>query len=285
MSLDDALDYEQELREAFEPTTEEFTVPTEWEGFPGIAFGGFVAGAVLVAAAARSEKPRPLSFFSRFYRPVPIGRPVKLSLASERSGRTVETLTARLNDGERLLATFSAAYGRDGDATLTAQSVKPMSPLARPQPIWQHLESIGLEPSNMMRRVGFRGETDGGENDPADDWHLRSEWPASVCKDPAVQAAVAIMAIDSFVGPATMRANQRDLDGEWPVTMPSLDLTSWFYRPEAGCQAGEWLRTRTSVPATGAGYAVGRTQVWAGDVLMAEGMSQVALIPMPGASA
>ena len=103
-SLDDALDYERELREAFEPTTEEFTVPTEWEGFPGIAFGGFVAGAVLVAAAARSEKPRPLSFFSRFYRPVPIGRPVKLSLASERSGRTVETLTARLDDGERLLA-------------------------------------------------------------------------------------------------------------------------------------------------------------------------------------
>ena len=137
----------------------------------------------------------------------------------------------------------------------------------------------------MMRRVGFRGETEGATYDRGDDWHLGAEWPATACEDPAVQAAVAIMAIDSFVAPATMRANQIDLDGEWPVIMPSLDLTSWFYAPEAGSQAGKWLSTRTSVPVTGAGYAVGRTQVWANDVLVAEGMSRVALLPAPAAFA
>ncbi len=90
------------------------------------------------------------------------------------------------------------------------------------------------------------------------------------------------MAIDAFVGPAAMRANEWDLDGEWPVMMPSLDLNCWFYAPEeqGGC---DWLTVRTSVPVSRAGYAVGRTQVWAGDCLTAEGMSQVALVPVPPA--
>ena len=110
------LDYEKELREVFDPRVEKLTVPAEWEGFPGAAFGGFVAAAVLVAAAARTEHPRPLSLFARFFRPVPVGRPVGLSLASERSGRSVETLTARLTDDERPLASFSVAFGRDGEA-------------------------------------------------------------------------------------------------------------------------------------------------------------------------
>ena len=62
--------------------------------------------------------------------------------------------------------------------------------------------------------------------------------------------------------------------------MPSLDLNCWFYAPEeqGGC---EWLTVRTSVPVSRAGYAVGRTQVWAGDRLTAEGMSQVALVAVP----
>ena len=87
------------------------------------------------------------------------------------------------------------------------------------------------------------------------------------------------MAVDAFVGPATMRANEWDLDGEWPVMMPSLDLNCWFYAPEAQGYC-DWLMVRTSVPVGRAGYAVGRTQVWAGDRLAAEGISQVALVPV-----
>lgn len=93
-----------------------------------------------------------------------------------------------------------------------------------------------------------------------------------------------LLPIDSFVSPATIRANGIDIDAPWPVVMPSLDLTGWFYAPEAApADADEespagWLSTRTSVPVTHASYAVGRTQVWTGDRLVAEGMSQVILI-------
>ena len=276
-----ALDYEAELRGAVDADSGSLTVPEAWEGFPGRAFGGFLAGAVLVAASVRTEHPRPLSLFSRYYRPSPVGRAVGIELAAERRGRNLDTFAARLVDGDRLLSTFSVAFGRDGEAPLCSQALATLPPLVRPRPVWQHLEEIGVEPGRLMRRVGYRAETEAvPPEEAAAAWNLRSEWPATTCADPAVRAAVAVMAIDAFVGPATMRANGWDLDGEWPVMMPSLDLNCWFYAPEEQ-HAGDWLTVRTSVPVSRAGYAVGRTQVWTGDRLIAEGMSQVALVPVP----
>lgn len=240
---------------------------------------------MLVAASEQTVHERPLSLFSRYYRPAPVGQTLSLALAEERRGRRVDTLTARLSDGDKLISTFSLAFGSDGEAPFTAQAVPAMAPLGLPQPIWQRLEEIGIEPGSLMRRVGYRGETSEMPTDEqATGWHLRSEWPAPACDDPAVHAGVAAMAIDAFVGPAAMRANQWDLDGEWPVMMPSLDLNCWFYAPEEQRRC-DWLTVRTSVPVSHAGYAVGRTQVWAGDRLTAEGMSQVALLPMPPAEA
>ena len=281
---DDPLDYEAELRGAVDAESGSLTVPEVWEGFPGRAFGGFLAAAVLVAASARTAHPRPLSLFSRYYRPSPLRRALGIELVSERRGRNLETFAARLVDGDQLLSTFSLAFGRDGEAPLSSQALPPIPPLAGPRPVWQHLEEIGVEPGRMMRRVGFRGET--GDIPPADaaaGWHLRAQWPAPKGADPAVRAAVAVMAIDAFVAPATMRANEWDLDREWPVMMPSLDLTSWFYSSHADYPECDWLTVRTSVPVTRSGYAVGRTQVWAADRLVAEGMSQVAVVPVPPA--
>ena len=275
------LDYEAELRGAVDADGGCLTVPGAWEGFPGRAFGGFLAGAVLVAASARTEHPRPLSLFSRYYRPSPVGRAIAIELTAERKGRSLDTFAARLVDGDRLLSTFSVAFGRDGEVPLASQALPTVAPLVRPRPVWQHLEEIGVEPGGMMRRVGFRAETEAvPPEEAAAGWHLRSEWPATPCTDPAVRAAVAIMAIDSFVAPATMRANAWNLDGQWPVMMPSLDLNGWFYAAEQP-HDGAWLTVRTSVPVTRAGYAVGRSQVWSGDCLVAEGMSQVALVPVP----
>ena len=286
MSEPTPIDYERELRAAVDTANERLTVPAEWEGFPGIAFGGFLAGAVLVAAAGRTGQARPLSIFSRFHRPVSLGKALGLDVVHERRGRNVEILGARVSDDEdRVLASFSMAFGRDVEGPLAAQSLPPMPALVRPRPVWEHLVSNGEEPSPLMRRTGFRGESEDATLRRPDDWHIGVEWPASPCENPAVQAAVALMAIDSFVGPATMHANGRDLDGEWPVMMPSLDLNGWFYEPEKGSAAGDWLSVRTSVPVSAAGYAVGRTQVWAGEVLVAEGMSQVALLPVPSREA
>ncbi len=279
------LDQEAELRAAFDPGAKSLTISPDWEGFPGAAFGGFLAAAVLVAVSRQASHPRPLRLFSRYYRPAPIGRALDLEVRPERRGRTLEAFAVRLADGERLLSTYSVAFGRDGEAPLASQALPAIPPLVQPRPVWQHIEERGRRAPQMMRRVGFRGETQGAPPDEAAaGWHLRSQWPASPSADPAVRAGVAVMAIDAFVAPATLRANAWDLDTDWPVSVPTLDLTSWFYAPDHDARA-DWLTLRTSVPVSRAGYAVGRTQVWSGTCLLAEGMSQVALVPVPGAPA
>ncbi len=281
------MDTAQEIRNAVEDG--HLLVSPNWEGFPGQAFGGFVAAAVLVAAATQTEKTRPLSLFARFQRPIPLDRAVALTMHRERQGRSVDTIATTLVGGERELARFTASFGLDGASPLQAQAVPVMPPLREPKPIWRLLEEIGVEPGLLMRRVGYRGETSDPEPSEEDrpEWHLRSEWPAPTAQDLAIRAATALMPIDVFVGPAAIRANGIDINGPWPVMMPSLDLTAWFYAPESPSADADaespsgWWRTRTSVPVSHAGYTVGRTQVWSGTRMVAEGMSQVAILPMP----
>lgn len=283
----DPIDYEDEIRGAVQ--ADQLIISPDWEGFPGQAFGGFAAAAVLVAAASQTGKPRPLSLFARFQRPIPVGRAVTLALRDERRGRSVDTLAVTLLDAGRELARFSAAFGREGESPLRSQAVPSMTPLHQPVPIWRFLEGIGLDPPPLMRRVGYRGEALEAGLPAVDgpDWHLRNQWPATASDDLAVRAATALMPIDVFVAAAAIRANGLDLYEPWPVMMPSLDLTAWFYAPEAPSVDADpesptgWLSSRTSVPVSNAAYAVGRTQVWSGDRFVAEGMSQVALIPVP----
>ena len=82
------LDYERELCGAVDGDA--LRVPVEWEGFPGQAFGGFIAAAALVAAAKHTDHPRPLSAFTRFFRPVPLESPVQLDVSAERRGRSAK---------------------------------------------------------------------------------------------------------------------------------------------------------------------------------------------------
>ena len=45
----------------------------------------------------------------------------------------LDTFAARLVDGERLLSTFSVAFGRDGEAPLSSQALATLPPLVRPR--------------------------------------------------------------------------------------------------------------------------------------------------------
>jgi len=240
-----------------------------------------VAAAALVAGARHSAQRRPLSLFVRYHRPVPVRDAVELRIVPERRGRGVDVLRGQVGDDVRPLATFSMAFARDlaDSGPLERQAVPPMAPLTAPRPVWEGVRAQGAEPPPVMRRIGFRGESPDLPL-PADGWHLASEWPATASDDAAIRAAVTVLPIDWFVAPATIRANGLDLRQPWPVSMPSLDLTAWFYAPEVRASDG-WLRTRTAVPVSHAGFAVGRTQVFAGTTLVAEGMSQAMLLPPP----
>jgi acyl-CoA thioesterase len=281
----DSIDYEREIRRAIEGG--QLTISDEWEGFPGRAFGGFAAAAVLAAAALETEQPRPLSIFARFHRPIPIRKAVNLAVQTQRRGQLVDVLEATLHDGDCTLAHFTLAFGRDGESPLRSQAIRPITPLRELTPAWRLVEGIGLDPPLLMRRVGYRIGAPDAENPDTEgvDWHLHGQWPDTRSDDLAIRAGITLMPIDVCVAPAAINANGLDVKQPSPVMMPSLDLAAWFYAPESTSTDVDsrfrngWLSSRTSVPVTNAAYAVGRTQVWSGDRFVAEGMSQVVLIP------
>jgi len=281
------MDYEREIRGALEG--DGLVVPDAWVGYASQEFGGFADAAILVAAASATEQPRPLSFFARFHQPIPTRKPLTVSLRVDRRGRTFDVVAATLLDDDRQLAQFTVSFGRESESPLRSQAVVPMAPLGEAAPVWRMVEDAGLEPPLLMRRVGYRMATDDVRSPAAagEDWHLRGQWPATVSRDLALRAGVALMPIDVFVAPAANRANGVDLRRPSPVVMPTLDLAAWFYAPESPTADADtespagWLRTRTSVPVSSAACAVGRTQLWSGDRFVAEGMSQVVLVPAP----
>ncbi len=174
----------------------------------------------------QTEKPRPLSFFARFQRPIPIGKAVTLALHAERCGRSVDTLAAVLLDGDRELARFSAAFGREAEGPLRGQGVPAMTPLRQPTPIWRFLEEVGIEPAPLMRRVGYRGEPlEAGLPDvDGPDWHLRNQWPATASDDLAIRAAVALMIVDP-AGVPVPEHRDRVPDDELPVHVLEVEET------------------------------------------------------------
>ena len=95
-----------------------------------------------------------------------------------------------------------------------------------------------------MRRVGYRAEIAAmPPEEAAAGWHLRSQWPSTSCADPAVRAAVAVMAIDAFVGPAAMRANGITLEGLtadecFTTRVRAIDLTELQIELEIPVGAG-----------------------------------------------
>jgi acyl-CoA thioesterase len=278
------IDYEAELLNAIDLDQGRFLVPEEWMGMPTTAFGGFVVGGLFVAAAARASYRRPLSIHARFHRPVPVGRPIRLVVEHERQGRAVEAIRVALFDEDRSLVSGTAALADECPEVLASQTATPMQGLEDPVPTWKLLEDAGIPVPNMMKRVGFRRPRAVTDASKRGEWHLHADWPATYSDKPSVRAAVAIMCLDAFVAPATMVANGVDAMGRWPAIAPSIDIAAWFHDlsampPPAPPDDSRWLRVRTTVPATGGGFAVGRTQVWSGERLAAEGLSQVRLIP------
>ncbi|MDD9945290.1 MAG: thioesterase family protein [Myxococcales bacterium] len=273
------MDYRSEVLGALDPAGTSLVVPEVWEGVPGTSFGGYAVAALFASARLRAEQPRPLSVHARFHRPVPVTRTVGVRVERERRGRMVEVFSSRLGDGDRPLVSASVAFGAPSPVTDRSQPVEPMLPIDDPVPVFEVTEALGVRPANMMRHVGFRTSRRLLEGGASGDWHLLADWPSPTEDYEDGYAIAAIMCIDAFPPAASMFANGYTITDRWQVMPRSVDVTAWFYGSPATASRAGRLDVRTSVASTGAGFAVGRTQVWAEQCLVAEGMSQVVLLP------
>ena len=248
-------------------------VGEHWSTTPGRAFGGVLAATALRIAERESQQPSPVSIHGRYFRPTPVETPIDVQHHVEHSGKSFESHEIRLLLNERTTAVFQVQRAVGRHPAYSLREDHPPAQDMKTRPIADFLASLGMDPPNHMKHVGFEGP----EDDAAIEGRLICRWPVR-----AGQASIAaVMPIDNSVTPAVWRAHG-ELGGMPTADPASLDVAAWFH--DADVPDG-MLHAETRVPVSNEGLSVGHTEVWCGDQRVATGISAVSATPFapPGA--
>jgi acyl-CoA thioesterase len=237
--------------------------------------GGYLAAIALRAAGCEAAIARPASFAAHYLR-VPAFGAVELEVAALHRGRRSESLRVSMRQGgkavlEAIVRTAAEAPGLEHDDARAPEVPAPEALYARPSeppprfPFWLNFESRWCEP--MPWRP---------ERTPEPARYL--EWlrfaPRADFGDPFIDAARALVLIDTMVWPAASRRHVQER-----YQAPSLDLVAWFHRPVEG---HEWLLSEAEAPVAQRGLIGGTVRVWGADrELLASGGAQLLCVPAP----
>lgn len=229
--------------------------------------GGFLASLALRAAGAETSLPLPAAITCHYLNVPELGV-IELEVARLRASRRAESFRVSMRQGERPIVeslVWTAAEQHDGLAHEFARmpDVSPPEQLAPWTPRDGEPEGDGVLP--LWRNIDARLEG-WPEGQP---WEqrtegppLRHDWcrfrPRATFDDPYVDAARAIIAMDTLMFPAALMKHPE------PMThfAPSLDLSVWLHRPSSG---SEWLLVETSSPVAERGLVGGVARVWTRD--------------------
>ena len=230
--------------------------------------GGYVAAVVLraiQAAAALERAPRSLTV--QFPR-APVAGPVEISVRTEREGRTVTFLSARMEQQGKLQATALAVLADDLDASgfaeLQMPDVEPPAELYSPDPA--QVSGMPTMFQNYSVRPALGDEAFSGGAPYSGLW-IRAREPRLL--DPPLAAAI----LDAWFPAPFVRL-------ERPVPAPTIDYTVHFRSPlpEPGASAEDpYLATFRSGLARG-GFFEEDGELWSqGGNLLAQSR-QLALL-------
>ncbi len=246
-------------------------IDTDWST-PRGANGGYLAAVVLRALAAEVPADKhPRSLTCHFLRP-PEGGDVEVAVTTERTGRAVSTLSARLTQGGETCVLALAAFGVELDteleyADLTMPDV-PASDTIEPFPVHPKAPPIAarMEARWALGPPMFR------EADIA----LSGGWLRT--RDPHPADAFAICQYtDAWLPVAWTR-----LKG--PASAPTLDLTVHFRRPlpYPGVDPLAPVLLQATSTTSASGYFEEDTAIWAADgTLLAQSRQLALLRPLP----
>ena len=235
--------------------------------------GGYLAAIILRAfvEAVGDDERAPRSLTVHYAAP-PVEGPVSVRTRIERAGRSLTSVSARMEQGDRLIAVAVAALSKprpgpefcDLDMPVVAppESIPPRPPPAEAPPIahrWDTRFAVGQHP--------FDGQP--GREALGGGW-IRLEEP-QMLDAPAV-AAVA----DAWIPPIFSRTHE-------PLVVPTIDLTVHFRTalPHPGIAADGFLLAvfRTGVAADG--FLEEDGEVWAPDgTLVAQSRQLAAILPL-----
>jgi acyl-CoA thioesterase-2 len=244
-------------------------ISPEWEVWgPN---GGYVAAIALRAAAAEARIPRPASFAAH-YLAVARFAPVDLAVTVVHRGRRSESIRVSMTqDGkpilEAMVRTAAELPGLAHDESVAPdvpgpdglRSVDEINAGKPTYPFWLNVEGRPPDPDLWA---------EGRPSRPAAVRQWYRFRPVAVFADPFVDAARALVLIDTLIWPA---ACQRHVQ---PAFMaPNLDVVAWFHRP---AEDAEWLLGDATAPIAAGGLIGGTVRIWTADGrLMATGGAQL----------
>jgi acyl-CoA thioesterase-2 len=272
------------------PAAEDFELATRVEGKGGLYTavvspgweiwgpnGGYMATLALRAAAAEAQIKNPASLYCQFLRPARFDR-IEARVTVAHSGRRAEAIRVSLLQDDKpvlegLLRTALPGEGLE-HARFRAPEVAPpeglptldeLLPEGKSFPFWKNIEARVL--------LTQRFEPKRGAMPPH--W---LEWyrfrPTPTFDDPVVDAARALVLIDTLGWPATWLQHPRP-----KFLAPSLDVVTFFH---ANARHSEWLLAEQESPIARGGLVGATGRVFTRDgTLVASGGAQLLCAPAP----
>jgi acyl-CoA thioesterase len=241
--------------------------------------GGYVAAIALRAAGAATSFDRPASFACQ-YLSVARFDAVELEVEPLRGGRRTEALRVTMTQvGNRILDAnvwaVGANQGLEHDYT-QPPDVPPLADLADIRELMPDRPQRGFFKNLDRRPIDWTPESDRKVRDP-----LMRGWyrfrPTPSAEERFVDAARAVILIDSFTWPATWPAHPSD--GPSPWIARNLDLHVRFHHDP---RPHEWLLCETRADLAADGLIGTNGSVWSPQGhLIAAGSSQLFCRPRP----
>ncbi len=257
------------------PGTYTATCSTQWSAPMG-PNGGYLAAIVLRAMVAQVADPdrEPRSLTLHYLR-APADGPVTLDVTVERAGRSLSTVSARLQQDGRLC---SVAVGAVGTACPTAADFTTPAPVAAP---WDEIEPWPIHEAMpaISHRLSIRPAIGAAPFSGADE-PVSGGW-VSLRRPAPVDAVLLALLVDAWL-PSVFPVLTM------PVGAPTIDLTVHFRNPRAAAAhpADVPLLSVFSATTSHDGYFEEDGGIWTPDgTLLAQSRQLALLRPMPGQAA
>lgn len=240
--------------------------------------GGYLAAIALRAAGTETPLRRPATLACQFLSVAEFG-PVDLTVRVLRAAKRAAAVGVSMSQNGRAIVE-ALAWAVDADSKGLEHNVTRMPSVPAPGalqsyeelqlegypwfPFWQNVET---------REIGRPLD----QNEPGEPvWQAWMRFrPAATFDDPFVDAARAVVLLDTMSWPAAARAHAFPR----PYLAPSLDVSVQFHQRAAG---SEWLLCDTRAPIANGGLIGSQAQVWSQDgQLIASGGSQLLCRPNP----
>lgn len=232
------------------------------------ANGGYLA-AILVRALAAGVDSLPLRTITIHYTAAPEPGPVDLRTETLQRGRGLVTRSARMEQGERLIAVAIAGFAPGREGPVFSHSAAPSAPPPEACPPFAGFHSFH---ERWEYRWAFGGPPGADLDDPVAGGWIRSRDPSEV------DTAYAVAVCDAFSPPyfTTLRRDQI-------APIPTLELTVHLRGslPLRGLAAGDFLLARFESTSASEGYVDEVGGVWTRDGALVAECRQLATFLRP----